>query len=112
PVPVPQEVLDALTEVTVTTASGKPSGFQLTFVLKTRSPLHTMFLVSGGNDIPLIRVLIIVTINGMQEVLMDGIMTNHEVKPGGDAGHAQLIVTGDDLTRVMDYIDFSGFPYP
>jgi len=48
----------------------------------------------------------------MQEVLMDGIMTNHEVKPGGDAGHAQLIVTGDDLTRVMDYIDFSGFPYP
>jgi hypothetical protein len=112
PVPVSQEVLDALTEVQVTTTDGKASGFQLTFTLSSRSPLHTIFLLSGGAQIPLIRVVIVVTIKGMTEVLMDGVMTDHRITPGADPGHATLTVTGEDLTRVMDYIDFSGFPFP
>ena len=44
--------------------------------------------------------------------LMDGVMTNHEVSPGTDASHSILTVTGEDLSRVMDYVDFSGIPYP
>ncbi len=111
PVSVPKEVLDALTSVKVTTTAGQASVFQLSFTLNNRSPLQTLFLLSGGVSIPLIRVLIIVTTNGMPEVLMDGVMTNHEVTPG-DPGHSILTVTGDDLTRVMDYIDFSGMPFP
>ena len=62
--------------------------------------------------IPLVRVVIIVTVNGKAEVLMDGVMTNHEVSPGSDASHSVLTVTGEDLSRVMDYVDFSGIPYP
>lgn len=112
PVPVPKEVLDALTSIQITTTAGNASGFQLAFTLSNRSPLHTIFLLSGGSSIPLIRVIIIVTINGMPEVLMDGVMTNHEVSPGSEGGNSTLTVTGDDLTRVMDYIDFSGIPYP
>lgn len=112
PAPVGRDVLDALTSVQVTTTSGQASGFQLTFTLSTRSPLHTLFLLSGGAPIPLMRVLIVVTVNGMTEVLMDGVMTNHEVKPGQTAGQATLTITGEDLSRVMDYIDFSGIPYP
>jgi len=112
PVPVPKAVLDALTSVQITTASGKPSGFELSFTLSNRSPLHTIFLLSGGVSVPLIRVIIVVTLNGMPEVLMDGVMTQHQVAPGSDAGHSTLTVTGEDLTRVMDYIDFSGTPYP
>ncbi|MCD4669275.1 MAG: hypothetical protein K8S14_02385 [Actinomycetia bacterium] len=112
PVPVPKEVLDALTVVEVTANAGQSSGFQLTFNLSNRSSLHTIFLLSGGSSIPLIRVIIIVTINGTPEVLMDGVMTNHEVTPGPDQGHSSLTVTGEDLSRVMDYIDFSGTPFP
>ena len=112
PVPVPREVLDALTSVEVTIASGEASGFQLSFTLSNRSPLHTIFLLSGGNPISLIRVVIVVTVNGTPDVLMDGMMTNHEVKPGSDAEHALLTVTGTDLSVVLDYIDFSGIPYP
>lgn len=112
PVPVSQEVLDALTEVRVTTTDGKASGFQLSFTLSSRSPLHTVFLLSGGAQIPLIRVVIVVTTKGTTEVLMDGVMTDHRITPGTDPGHATLTVTGEDLTRVMDYIDFSGFPFP
>jgi hypothetical protein len=55
PVPVPREVLDALTSVQVTTTAGQTSGFQLTFTLSNDSPLYTLFLLSGGSPIPLIR---------------------------------------------------------
>jgi hypothetical protein len=112
PVPVSQEVLDALTSVTVTTNSDTGSGFQLQFMLSNRSLLQTAFLLSSGLPIPLVRVVIIVIVNGRAEVLMDGVMTNHEVSPGTDASHSVLTVTGEDLSRVMDYVDFSGIPYP
>jgi hypothetical protein len=112
PVPVSQDVLDALTGVRVTTAAGNASTFQLTFALSSRSSLHTLFLLSGGAAIPMVRVVIVVTVNGTSEVLIDGVMTNHEVSPGSQPGQSTLTVTGEDLTRVMDYIDFSGIPYP
>ncbi len=112
PAPVPQEVLDALQSVRVTTTAGEMSGFELTFALSNRSPLHTLFLLSGGSQIPLIRVIIVATINGRPEVLSDGVMTHHQVTPGTDSGHSTLTVMGKDLTQVMDYVDFSGIPYP
>jgi hypothetical protein len=112
PVAVPQSVLDALTSVQVTTGSGQRSGFQLTFTLSTQSPLHTLFLLSGGSSIPIMRVIIIATVNGTPEVLMDGVITNQEVSPGNEPGKATLTVTGEDLSHVMDLIDFTGIPYP
>lgn len=112
PVPVPKTVLDALTDLEVTTTAGQASGFRLTFTLDNKSPLHTIFLLSGGAAIPLIRVIILVTINGTPQVLMDGVMTNHQVTPGANGGASTLTVIGEDLTRVMDYINFSGIPYP
>lgn len=112
PVPVPQSVLDALTQITVTTNDVGKSGFQLTFTLSTNSPLHTLFLLTGGSSIPILRVIIVVTINGTPNVLMDGFVTNHQIAPGNDAGHATLTLTGEDVSVLMDKIDFSGFPYP
>jgi hypothetical protein len=112
PAPVPQSVIDALQDVTVTTKDGGKSGFQLTFMLSTKSPLHTSFLLSGAGPIPIWRVVIIATMNGMPQVLMDGVVTNHQVLPGTDAGHATLSLTGEDLTALMNKQDFSGFPFP
>lgn len=112
PVPVSKDVLDALTSVEVTTASGQSSVFQLRFNISNRSPLQTMFMLSQGSPIPLVRVIIVATVNGISEVLMDGVMTNHELAPGQDPGHSVLSITGEDLSKVMDYIDFSGILYP
>ena len=113
PIPVPRSVLDALTSVRVTSASGETaSGFELKFTLSTQSPLHTIFLLSGGAMPPIMRVIIIATINGTPNVLMDGVMLDHQVTPGADAGHSVLTVRGTDLTAVMNLIDFSGLPYP
>ncbi len=112
PVPVPQVVLDALTNVQVTTTAGQNSGFQLTFTLSNRSPLQTLFLLAGNSPIPLLRVIIIATINGTPKVLMDGFMTDHHISPGSDAGHSSLTISGEDLTVAMKYIDFTGVPFP
>jgi hypothetical protein len=112
PLPVPQVVMDALTDITVTSAATGQSGFQLTFTLSNKSPLHTMFMLSGGSMLPIIRVMIIITINGMPEVLMDGLMTEHRVTPGSQPGQSKLTVMGKDLSIAMNYIDFSGLPYP
>jgi hypothetical protein len=112
PVPVPKEVLDALTSVQVITSTDRSSGFELVFTLSNNSPLQTLFLLSGGSPIPLVRVVIVVTVNGTPEVLMDGVMTNHQVSPGTTSGKSRLTVRGVDLTAVMDYIPFDGVPYP
>lgn len=113
PAPVPAAVMDALTSVQVTSASGDTeSGFDLTFALDKRSPLSTLFLVSGGAGIPMVRVVVIVTINGMPNVLIDGVMTHHQVEPSGGGGPSTLKIQGKDLSTVMGYVDFSGLPYP
>jgi hypothetical protein len=111
PVPVPQVVVDALTNIQVTVAAGARSGFQLTFTLSNRSPLQTAFLLLAGQT-PLLRVIIVLTINGQPQVLMDGVMTRTEVTAGGKPGESNLTITGEDLTRVMDLQDFSGIPFP
>jgi hypothetical protein len=113
PLPVSQEVLDALTSVEVETTSGSTSsGFELNFTVSNRSPLVTLFLIGGGISIPLVRVVIVVTINGTPEVLIDGVMTHHEMRPGADGAPSTLVIKGKDLSAVMDYIDFSGIPFP
>jgi hypothetical protein len=112
PVPVSKDVMDALTSVEVTARTEGPSLFQLQFAVKKNSPLISMFLLAGGVSIPLVRVVIYVTINGSTEVLIDGVMTDHQLAAGGAGQDSTLTITGEDLTRVMDYLDFTGIPYP
>jgi hypothetical protein len=114
PVPLPQAAIDELTnvEVTQTAERGKPGGFRLTFNLSKHSPLHTIFLLAGGAVPPVMRTLIVATVNGTPYVLMDGVITKQDVSPGTDASHDTLDVTGVDLTAVLGWIDFSGIPYP
>lgn len=111
-VPVSESIVDALTEAQVTCAADGKSGFQLTFNISTHSALHTIFLLSGGAVIPLVRVILVATVSGTPNVVIDGVVTHHQVGPGSDAGHATLTITGEDLSAVMNYIDFSGLPYP
>jgi hypothetical protein len=112
PIPAPKVVMDALTEVSVTINDVGQSGFQLSFTLNNQSPLHTLFLLSGGSPINILRVIIVVIVSGTPHVIMDGVVTNHQIAPGSDGGHSTLSITGEDLTVLMDKIDFSGFPFP
>ena len=112
PVPVSADVLDALDSVKVISKATGTSGFELVFKISVRSPLQTLFLVSAGASIPLVRVVIAVTIGGQTSVLMDGVMTDHSAAPDVKDGVTTLTIKGEDLSRVMDYVDFSGLPFP
>ena len=69
-------------------------------------------MLAGGALPPVLRTLIVATINGTPHVLMDGVVTKQDVTPGTDASARRLSVTGVDLTAVMGLIDFSGMPFP
>lgn len=111
PVPVPRAVVDALQSVQVRSAAGEPGGFQLTFSLDAKSTLNTLLLLLGQVG-PVIRCVVIATVGATATVLADGVVTHHQVSPDVETGRSVLTVTGEDLTRVMDLIDFSGVPYP
>lgn len=110
-VPVPKEVVDALQSVQVTTAVGARSGFQLTFTLGKNSNFEKVLIPAGFFD-PMIRVILVVTLNGTPNVIMDGLITRQQVTPGNEAGKSTFTVTGEDVSQAMDLIDFSGIPYP
>jgi hypothetical protein len=111
PVSVPQEVSDALLSAQVTTAAGQRSGFQLTFSLAKKSLLTTTLIPAGFFD-PMIRVILIATLNGIPNVIMDGLIAQQSVTPSNEAGKSTLTITGEDVSQAMDLIDFSGIPYP
>jgi hypothetical protein len=111
-VPTPKPVTDALTSVEVNISDTGASGFQLTFSLADRSPLQTLFLLSAGAPIPMLRVILMATTTALPQVLIDGVITHHEITPDAMRGTATLTITGEDLTAMMNQIDLSGLPYP
>lgn len=112
PIPAPKEVVEALTAAKVEAGAGDTqSGFELTFELPARSPLRTLFLLTGGGSLPLMRVVLVVQIDGRAESVIDGMTTNVETRPG-EGGVSQLVVKGKDLSALMDIIELNGVPYP
>ena len=108
PLPAPKPVVDALTSITVTTSATGRSGFQLSFTLADLSVLQALFLLAPpGVEL---RVIIMVTVNGISQVLMDGVMREHEVNPSSGSAGSTMTITGEDLTAAMDLIQMNGLP--
>ncbi|MGH9606917.1 MAG: hypothetical protein ACRD3N_14600 [Terracidiphilus sp.] len=112
PIPAPKPLADALVSVEVTESATGRSGFQLIFTVADKGIIETFFLLAGGAPLPIVRVVLLVTFPGLPQVLMDGIVLHTEVQPDAMSGSSKLVVTGQDLTALMDLIDFSGLPYP
>lgn len=104
PVPAPQPVMDALASVQVNSSKDR-TGFQLTFNVSKKSPLLTAMLPAGYFDPMITRVIIIVTVGGMPNVLMDGMVTRQEFSPSSDPGKSTLTITGEDLSVVMGVVE-------
>ncbi len=103
-IPAPKPVTDALTSVQVTSGKDR-SGFQLTFAVSKKSPLLTTLLPAGYFDPITTRVIVIVTLGGFPNVLMDGMVTRQELTPSNEPGQSTLTVTGEDLSVLMDVIE-------
>lgn len=111
PIPAPKEVTDAMIGAQVNTG-GQRSGFQLVFSMNKKSKIYKSLLPGGYFDPGSTRVILMVTVGGVPNVLIDGVVTRHEVAPGNEAGQSTLTLTGEDLTVLMDVIEIPIMRYP
>ena len=110
PVPAPLPLVEALLSVDVNSGRNG-SGFQLKFSVGKRSLIQTILLPSGALDPMVTRVVIIVTLLGIPQVIMDGVVTQHQLSPGNDPGQSTLTLTGEDLSILMGVVQMK-IPYP
>lgn len=110
PVPVPKVVTDSIASVQVTNG-GTRGGFQVAFNVSKQSPLMTTMIPAGYFD-PGIRVLIVATVGGIPNVLMDGIITRQELAPSNQTGQSTFTITGEDLSVLMDVLEMPFMRWP
>lgn len=101
PRPAPADVLQALTAVEVTNDVDTGDGFQITFTLGKDRSLDYHLLRSGAVA-PMARVCLGVLRGAVPEVLINGVVTHHQVTPSFEPGQSQLTVTGQDMGLLLD----------
>src|SRR2546421_10606381 len=104
PMVAPYEVVDALVSLQVTNNDRQRDAFQMIFNLGRDSLLEYGLLRSGVLDVPN-RVIIMVIFGGLPQVLIDGIITDHQVIPNNEPGRTQLRVTGEDISIKLSFED-------
>ena len=104
PLPASYEVLDSLVSLSVTNNDRQRDAFQMVFNLGWDSLLEYDLLRSGVLDVPN-RVIIMVIFGSLPQVLVDGIITDHQVIPSNEPGRSQLRVTGEDISVKLSFED-------
>jgi hypothetical protein len=101
PVPAPFGVVDALTNLEVWNRDKERDGFQMTFSVGKDSVLDYGLLADGLLDPPA-RVIVMVFVNAQPQILIDGLVTNHQMQPSNLPGQSRLTVTGEDISLQLD----------
>ena len=101
------ELLLSLESVTVTNDADSADGFQLSFAV-AKDALGRWDLLQGGALDIMNRVWIAVVIGVVPEMLIDGVITRHDLRPSNEPGQSRLIVTGSDLTASLDLEERNG----
>lgn len=101
PLPAPFEVMAALTEVEVNNNSETGDGFQMTFTLAKDKTFDYGLLGSGAFE-PMNRAVIGVMMGAMPEVLIDGVISHHQIAPSNEPGGSTLTVSGKDISVMLD----------
>lgn len=101
PVPLPPTLTEALQRAQVKFGENN-SGFELTFKIgKTYSGMPDFQQINNPQLKPYSRVIIIVRLNAIPYVLMDGIITNQQLSMEQD-GNEILTLIGEDVSVMMD----------
>jgi hypothetical protein len=100
PLPASYDLSRAFLRAEVTNDAEQGDGFQLTFTL-TKGVLDYDLLLGGRLD-PFNRVVIAAVFGVVPEVLIDGIITHHQLAPSDEPGQSTLTVTGKDVSIMLD----------
>src|SRR5262249_6795844 len=105
PSPAPISIIQAIKSIEVTEADASLNGFQITFTLGRggQTDASDYPLITNPLLKPFTRVIIMVTIGAIrQRVLIDGLITHHQISPSAEPGKSTLTVTGLDRGVLMD----------
>lgn len=104
PSPLPQPIAARLLSVGVKETDDARSAFTLTFdagrsgpAELLQSPLFALPALQAGA-----RVSIVLVVSGLPQVLADGFVTRIEHRPGSGSGTSQMILTGEDVSWLLD----------
>jgi hypothetical protein len=101
PTPPDPGVLAGLTRVRVTNDAQGRDGFELTFTVGVGKSFDIDLLAGGVVD-PKTRVWIAAVLGVVPEVLIDGVITHHQLTMNNEPGTGTLTVQGTDLTALLD----------
>lgn len=103
PLPVPEPALDVLESVEVTHNDEERSGFQIVFkAVRNKTDLLDYLIFANPQFRAGNRTIITTVFGAVPLVLMDGIVTNHQLKPATGSEPASLTLTGEDVSVMMD----------
>lgn len=104
PLPVPEPALEMLESIEVTHSDEGRSGFQVVFkATRSRKDFIDFLMFNNPQFKAGNRVIITCIFGSIPLVLMDGIITNHQLQPGTPGGDpASLTLTGEDVSIMMD----------
>jgi hypothetical protein len=100
PLPPPLEALSMLTTAEVI-QQDDGDGFQLTFIIAKDQLLDFPLLRSGALGL-FSRVVVGVVLGAIPTVLINGVITHHELAPSHVPGESTLTITGRDMSVMMD----------
>lgn len=104
PVPAPPDFVENLEQVEVSASAAGRSLFRLIFATGRSGPADLLDypLLTVPVLRPFARVVLMVTLNGAPNVLLDGVITHRELTPGPAPGSTRLTVIGEDVSLMMD----------
>jgi hypothetical protein len=104
PLPAPALLAENIDRVEINQSDAGRSGFQIVFRAGRSGP-------AGMLDYPLLvdpllrpgnRLIIMVIINALPRVLMDGFIAHRQLNPGNAPGAGVLTITGEDVSCALD----------
>ena len=106
PVPLPASLkaLESFMELEVVNSDRGPSGFKLVFSIGRSGPfdfLESPLVVDPRFDVDA-RVIVTMIFDVLPTVILDGIVTERNLRPGGASGEGVLTLLGRDLSWQLD----------
>jgi len=101
PLPAPYEVMDSFVALEVRHNDRERDVFEMEFTLGKNALLDYGLLLNGYFDPPN-RIVIAVMMGVLPEVLIDGVITMHQVVPSNRPGESTLRIQGEDISLRLD----------
>jgi hypothetical protein len=98
--------MSALRKVEIAQQDSAPCGFQLTFLAETAVGSN-FEIVEDPMLMAFNRVVLRIAAGGLPVTLIDGFITHHQFVPGNGPEDSMFVVTGEDVSVMMDLEDRS-----